>query len=90
MKLKKFKLAMNDFMLASALEKDMNLYKGNLGKGDCLRLCGKYFEALMIYEGLPESQQVLIRKVYCLLELKQFDKGMETINKILIKDSSSS
>ncbi|CAD8070155.1 unnamed protein product [Paramecium primaurelia] len=90
MKLKKYKLAMHDFMIASTLEKDMQLFQGTLGKGDCLRYCGKIFEALIIYEGIPDNQQVLIRKIICYLELQQFDKALDIINKILIKDSNNS
>ncbi|CAD8205734.1 unnamed protein product [Paramecium octaurelia] len=90
MKLKKYKLAMQDFMIASALEKDIQMFQGTLGKGDCLRLCGKTFEALIIYEGIPDNNQVLIRKVICYQELEQFDKALDIINKILIQDSSNS
>ncbi|CAD8068857.1 unnamed protein product [Paramecium sonneborni] len=90
MKIKKYQLALQDFNQASVLENDQISFQGTLGRADCLRLSGKITEALNVYETIPENEIILMRKIYCYIELQSLDRAMEAINQILLSDPNSS
>jgi tetratricopeptide (TPR) repeat protein len=60
---------------------------GLIGKGDCLRLMEKYDDSKSLYSKALQyknnSNSILLRRAICNVELKQYERALEDINKLL-------